>query len=269
MVVPAYNEAAEIGACLRSLAVQDYDGDYEVIVVDNNSDDDTAAIARALGATVVAELRAGVCWARQRGTEAARGEIVVSTDADTTFDRQWLTRVDATFEATPGSVAVAGPCRFTDGPWWATTYTTMLFGMVNLIYRLTGRVLYVTATNIAFRKDAWTGYDTQLTQGGDELDLLRRLRERGRVCFELGNTTHTSARRLHRGLVYNVFVTVAFYYFLGYVLNRLCRRRVLGTAPHIRGAQPNWQETWVRRAMATGVVLGAVLVASRLGVDLA
>ncbi|MBC7558366.1 MAG: glycosyltransferase family 2 protein, partial [Dermatophilaceae bacterium] len=175
VVIPAVNEAADIGRCLSSLAGQDFQGDYEIIVVDNNSTDNTAAIAQSHGATVLFEPNPGVCWARERGTEAARGEIVISTDADTTFDPGWLTRIDDSFRQKPSNVAVTGPCHFVDGPRWGLVYAKVLFGIVHLLHRLTGRVIYVSATNIAFRKGVWAGYDTSLTQGGDELDLLRRL----------------------------------------------------------------------------------------------
>lgn len=234
VVIPAVNESLVIGDCLRSLSAQDFAGRYEVIVVDNDSTDDTAAIARSLGARVVREPRSGVCFARQRGTEVASGEFVVSTDADTTFDRGWLSRIDASLVPRPRSVAVAGPCVFVAGPWWGGVYSAVLFGLVNVIYLLTGRVCYISATNIAFRRSALTGYDTRLTQGGDELDLLRRLRACGEVAFDLRNPTYTSARRLRRGLLYNIVVTCLFYYLLGYGLNRMCHRRVLGTAPAVR-----------------------------------
>ncbi|HZM68235.1 MAG TPA: glycosyltransferase family A protein [Nakamurella sp.] len=234
VVIPAFNEQAYLGACLASLAAQDYPGAFEVIVVDNNSTDDTAVIAAAAGATVVVEPEQGVCQARQRGTEAAQGEIVISTDADTTFTPGWLSGIDAAFARHPGAVAVAGPCHFVGAPRWGILYSTLLFGMVSLVNRVTGRVVYVSATNIAFRKNVWTGYDTRLTQGGDELDLLRRLQAAGEVVFDSTNPTRTSSRRLDEGLLYNVAVTFFYYYLFGYALNRTFRRPVLGTAPAFR-----------------------------------
>src|SRR5215207_10515133 len=95
VVIPAYNEGSYLDASLTSLRQQDFSGSYEVIVVDNNSTDDTAAIASAHGARVLHEPRRGVCVARERGTRAARGEIVISTDADTVHPADWLTRLDA------------------------------------------------------------------------------------------------------------------------------------------------------------------------------
>ncbi|MEV6928932.1 glycosyltransferase family A protein [Dactylosporangium sp. NPDC051485] len=236
IVIPCFNEAGYLTDTLLSLRKQDFDGVFEVIVVDNNCTDDTAGIARDFGARVVAEPVPGVCNARQRGTEAARGEIVVSTDADTVHERDWLSRIDARFREDGRVVAVVGPCRYADGPSWGAGYGRLLFGAVNGVYRLTGRAAYASATNIAFRREAWTGYDTSLTQGGDELDQLRRLRKKGRVVYDHANPTYTSGRRLDRGLAYNLFVTLPVHYLLTYAVNRAAGRRVLGSAPAFREA---------------------------------
>lgn len=86
VVVPARDEAARIGPCLRGLLA---DGDvHEVLVVDDRSGDGTGALARSLGARVLdggepPEGWIGKPWALQQGVEAATGEIVVCVDADT------------------------------------------------------------------------------------------------------------------------------------------------------------------------------------------
>ena len=236
IVIPARNEAGYLAATLRSLQTQDFAGRYEVIVVDNGSTDETAAIARAWDARLVTEERRGVCQARDAGTRAAGGEIVLSTDADTTHPADWLSRIDRAFTADPRLVAVGGGCRFVAAAWWARAYPFLLFNAVGLCYRITGHVWYVSAANLAFRRDAWTGYDLRLTQGGDELDQLRRLRRLGRVAFDPTLLVDTSARRLSRGLVYSAFVTFLYYYLLGYLLNRVLGKTVLPMAPDIRPA---------------------------------
>jgi len=234
VVIPAYNEAPYLPQTLASLKKQNFAGEVEIIVVDNNSTDLTADIARSLGAKVVEEKRPGVCFARQKGTEVASGEIVVSTDADTQFHVDWLSKIDGMFQKDEEAVAVVGSCHYTDGPIWGTLYPYALFGIISTIYRITGKTYYATATNIAFKKEHWIGYDTKLTQGGDEVDLIRNLRSKGRVVFVNGNPTLTSARRLARGFIYNFFVTFLIYYLLEYNLSRHFKRSIIGTAPHFR-----------------------------------
>lgn len=238
VVIPAYNEADYLSRTLQSLREQDFAGDVEIIVVDNDSTDATAEIARAHGARTLFESRRGVCWARQRGTEAARGELVVSTDADTVHPVDWLSRIDAHFRANTACVALAGPCRFSPAPRWARVYPILLFGAVHLLFSLTGFVAYATATNIAFRRASFPGYDTRLTQGGDELGLLRSLRHKGRIAFDRTNVVTTSARRLYRGFAYNILVTLLYYYLVAYLVNRVAGRTVLGSAPAYRDGSP-------------------------------
>jgi dolichol-phosphate mannosyltransferase len=86
VVVPARDEAARLRACVEPLVA---DPDVaEVIVVDDRSRDGTAALAASLGARVVAGRPlpsgwVGKPWALQQGLEAARGDVVVTLDADT------------------------------------------------------------------------------------------------------------------------------------------------------------------------------------------
>src|SRR5690348_6013934 len=256
IVVPCYNEGAYLADTITSLRAQRFRGVWEIVVVDNNCTDDTAEIARGLGTRVVVEEMQGVCNARQRGAEASNGEIIVSADADTIYPTDWLATIDASFRADDRIVAVAGPCRYADGPLWGRVYGRLLFGLVHLIYRLTGHVCYVTATNLAFYRDRWSGYDVRLTQGGDELDLLRKLRRSGGVRYEHANVVLTSSRRLTRGLAYNIVVTLVVYYLWAYFVNRFFGRRVVGSAPPCRKPQPRPS----RRSWLVVGVLGVALV---------
>jgi len=89
IIIPARNEARAIGETLRGLLAQDYDH-FEVILVDDRSTDDTAAIARSFGderLIVVdgAEKPAGWLgkpWALHQGNLRARGELLLFVDAD-------------------------------------------------------------------------------------------------------------------------------------------------------------------------------------------
>lgn len=246
VIVPAYNEAAYVGAALKALQHQDFTGPYEIIVVDNNSTDGTAAIAASSGATVVSEPVAGVCQARQRGAAHARGEILVSTDADTVQPPDWLSRIDRQFRRGDDIVAVGGPCRFSNPSWWAEFFPQLLFRTVAAVFSWTGRVFYISATNTAVRRADFPGYNPRMTQGGDELDLLRRLKPAGRVVWDPDNVVLTSPRRLQQGLVYSFFVSFLTFYVLAYLVNRLSSRPLLGMAPAFRQERHERTTRWRR-----------------------
>ena len=83
VVFPAYNEEAGIAAAVRDfLACPAVD---EVVVVDNNSRDHTAALAAEAGGRVVTETRQGYGYALRRGLQEARGDYIVLSEPDGTF----------------------------------------------------------------------------------------------------------------------------------------------------------------------------------------
>jgi cellulose synthase/poly-beta-1,6-N-acetylglucosamine synthase-like glycosyltransferase len=97
VVIPAYNAEATIATCVNALQGQDYEGQYEVIVVDDGSTDGTGQVARGAGATVIVTSRARPAAARNAGICAARGAIVCCTDADCAPRPDWLRLITAPF----------------------------------------------------------------------------------------------------------------------------------------------------------------------------
>jgi glycosyltransferase involved in cell wall biosynthesis len=265
IVIPCYNEEDYIASALESLCSQQTSCSYEVIVVDNNCTDRTAEIAAGYGARVVKETTPGICAARQAGTDVAKGEIIISTDADTNFSPSWLENYHQAYQDDPELVAVGGGCRYYDCPWWGKIYPKFQFGLDNLLYRLSGRVFYITANNISFKRAVFEGYDPLLSdyQGGDEIKLLHQLHEKGKVGFLPDNITFTSGRRLQNGLLYNLFVTFCFYYLAGYFINSLFKRRLIGNAPAFRNSQPQIQPNLVPLLVAVVVIGLPLMVANR------
>jgi hopene-associated glycosyltransferase HpnB len=104
-VIPARNEAAVLPDCLPSLLSQDYPGRFSVIVVDDDSTDDTAKIAAELAASAAAHLTvvtarptpagwAGKVWAMSEGARAAGdAEYLLFTDADIAYAPGTLARL--------------------------------------------------------------------------------------------------------------------------------------------------------------------------------
>jgi len=92
VIVPVRNAAATLPRTLRSLAGQDLDDPYEVIVVDDGSTDGSARVAEAAAGpiTVLRQAGAGPAAARNRGAAVARGEALCFTDADCFPAAGWL-----------------------------------------------------------------------------------------------------------------------------------------------------------------------------------
>jgi molybdopterin-guanine dinucleotide biosynthesis protein A len=91
-VIPAYNEARCIAACIKSLLAQDI-GRIEIIVADDGSSDGTADLAASLGARVVRCAHGGPGAARNAGVREARGNIIVLVDADMTFVPDYVSKL--------------------------------------------------------------------------------------------------------------------------------------------------------------------------------
>jgi dolichol-phosphate mannosyltransferase len=131
VVVPARDEVLRLRPCLEALRADP--GVHEVIVVDDESSDGTAALARSLGARVLDGAPpprgwVGKPWALQQGLDAATGEVVVSLDADT---RPRLGLIGALDAALSDADLVTGAPRFvceTPGEGWL--HPSMLAGFV-------------------------------------------------------------------------------------------------------------------------------------------
>ncbi|GIW09461.1 MAG: hypothetical protein KatS3mg061_0518 [Dehalococcoidia bacterium] len=111
VVIPAYNAATTLSACLTALLHQTVPLDpAEIIVVDDGSHDGTAATAACLGVRVICQPHTNQAVARNRGAKAARGTILLFTDADCEPAPDWVERMLAPF-ADPTVAGVKGRYR--------------------------------------------------------------------------------------------------------------------------------------------------------------
>jgi len=129
VIVPARNEAHNIARCVRSILATRYPA-VEVIVVDDHSQDGTAAIARRLTTVIDApplpEGWFGKQWACHQGARAARGSLLCFTDADTTHGPELLTRSVTALEQRQASLfTVAG--RQEMGSFWEKVVQPVVF----------------------------------------------------------------------------------------------------------------------------------------------
>jgi glycosyltransferase involved in cell wall biosynthesis len=201
LVIPVYNEAEQLGACLQAIARQTV-APYEVIVVDNNSTDGTAAVAAAYDfVTLLREPRQGVIHARTRGFNAARGDIIGRIDGDSLLPADWVASVQAVF-ANQAIDAVSGAA------FYYNVAAAPLFNAIDLFFRrrlswqLKDRV-YLWGANMAIRREAWRRVRPALCNRAgmhEDYDIAIHLQELGGlVTFDERLRAHVSSRRIDVG----------------------------------------------------------------------
>jgi glucosyl-dolichyl phosphate glucuronosyltransferase len=130
VIIPTYNRAAGVARSIQSALEQTAPPDsYEIIVVDNNSTDDTSRVLddliRAHPGRLrrILETRQGVAYARQAGIDAARASILAFFDDDVTVSRDWIETIQRTFDAHPEVECLGGkvlPLWSSAPPAWLT-----------------------------------------------------------------------------------------------------------------------------------------------------
>jgi glycosyltransferase involved in cell wall biosynthesis len=237
VIIPAYNEENYISRCLDSLLAQKNCSNFEVIVADNNSTDNTAQIVKAYRRVILVNAsNRGVAFARQAALEKAAGEIIVSTDADCTFSSLWLSKIEAQFRNNNIS-GLAGNYHFINAPLWARVFPYLGAVLVWMIYLITGKTIYASAANLSFRRKYVTGYSTLETQGSDERGIILQLRKRGKIKVILNNPVFTSARRVRKGFFHGVFVTIGYYYSYNVWQTRKKGYSAIGHQPVVRSEE--------------------------------
>jgi glycosyltransferase involved in cell wall biosynthesis len=162
LVIPAFNEEEHLPACLDAISRQTVKP-YEVIVVDNNSTDNTVAIARNYPfVKVINEPRQGVVFARDAGFNAARGEVIGRIDVDTLLSPNWIQTVQQIF-ADQNIDAVSGSLNLHDVPFKKFFSAVDLFFRRYLAKNLNRRhELFLFGGNMAITQQFWRDMRTKV-----------------------------------------------------------------------------------------------------------
>lgn len=122
IIIPTYNRSALLRDAVNSVLAQDSPTTFEIIVVDNNSKDDTAAVVRSLmdqhpgRLSYIVETQQGNAHARNRGVKTAGAPIVAFIDDDVTVESDWLTSLKNALDSRAELSFVGGKVL----PEWAT-----------------------------------------------------------------------------------------------------------------------------------------------------
>ncbi len=180
VIVCSYNEERTIRKCIEGVLGQTYKN-YELIVVNDGSNDRTPEIASEYEIQLITIPNGGLSNARNLGLSAARGDIVAYIDGDAYPDPHWLEYLAHAFSATE-HVGIGGPnlSPYSDG--MTAACVDQAPGGPNHVLSSDQEAEHIPGCNMAFRKDALeaiNGFDRQFRIAGDDVDVCWRLQNAG------------------------------------------------------------------------------------------
>lgn len=203
IVIPVYNEAERLRACLEAISKQTV-LPMEVIVVNNNSTDNSVSIAESFSfVTLLKEPRQGVVHARNKGFNNAKGEIIGRIDADTILPREWVKNVQAIFLDNSIS-AVSGAANYYD--FALEPMADNIDGIIRQkLSNSLGNENFLWGANMALRRSSWISVKSELCNVGDiheDFDLAIHLQQKGfHVGYVSSLSAGVSSRRIDTGFI--------------------------------------------------------------------
>jgi O-antigen biosynthesis protein len=180
VVVCTYNGARTLAPCLDALLKLNYP-DYEVIVVNDGSSDDTTSIAARYPFQLISTSNEGLSNARNRGAVAATGEIVAYIDDDAMADTDWLLHIAESFR-NPAYAAVGGPNIAPLTSCFMADCVDHAPGSPTHVLFTDREAEHIPGCNFTIRRDLLLrmgGFDPRFRAAGDDVDLCWRLEEMG------------------------------------------------------------------------------------------
>ena len=180
VVICTYNGGKTLAETLDAVKRLDYPN-FETIVVNDGSTDNTRAIAKRAGVRVITTRNQGLSQARNTGMSAAGGEIVAYLDDDAHPDPHWLTYLGAMFLNTDHG-AIGGPNLPPDDDGVVADSVASSPGGPNHVLYTDTHAEHIPGCNMAIRKRALEsigGFDPQFRAAGDDVDVCWRLEQSG------------------------------------------------------------------------------------------
>lgn len=205
VVIPAFNEEKYIANCLNSLIHQKTGENFEVIVVDNNSTDNTIKVLQKfkdkLNLKVVSEKKKGRGAARSQGFKMAIGDIILGTEADAAVPSGWIEELSDKLKD-KSIAAVTGPCKFEDCSWFIKIIMNQCQPAGMVLFRVFFGYYWLSGFNFAVRKSAYLksgGFNPELNTY-DDIELGEKIKRFGKVIFKRNTPVTVSGRRFKKGL---------------------------------------------------------------------
>lgn len=202
IVIPVYNEQNHLKDCLDSIARQTCKP-TDVIVVDNNSSDNSVKIAQSYSfVKVLHEKRQGQVFAQATGFNAAKSAILGRIDADSILPVDWVEKVIELFHNEPATVALTGDADPYDTPLKAIAGAVFRF-YHSFVSRIASGHVMLWGANMAVRTREWDKVGTKMTFRSDvweDYELSFHLAKLGRIHHLAGLRVGCSFRAAHKPL---------------------------------------------------------------------
>ena len=183
VIVCSYNGGKTLTACLESLSKLNYP-DYEIILVDDGSTDNTAEIANAFPhVRYIYQSNHGLSDARNTGAAAAKGEVFAYTDSDCMADVDWLYYLIGTL-VSHDFAGVGGPNVTPPARNWIQACVAAAPGGPSHVLLSDTVAEHIPGCNMAFYRWAYEnvgGFDNEYHKAGDDVDFCWRLQQAGSV----------------------------------------------------------------------------------------
>lgn len=191
VVIPVRNEQATISSLLKGIIEQNYPKeDYEIIVVDDHSEDKTIEVIEAtlnqypfLKITITPSVGSGKKAALTHGISLAQGSIIVATDADCRVQPDWLSSINEAFENTTIKMVVGPVAVDSDNQLFSSMQAIEFASLIGVSTSMMayGKPVMCNGANLAFRKDVFDevrGYEgnSHIASGDDEFLMQKILR---------------------------------------------------------------------------------------------
>jgi hypothetical protein len=210
VVIPTLNEGKYLSRCLVSLKQLNFDGDFEIIVVDGGSTDSTVDIAKDHADKTLIYRGKPVGDARNLGARLAEADIVAFIDADTIASKDWLSNIRESLSCRE-VVGVTGPTFPYEGSKLDQVAYEVATGWLQRFSMVFG-LPHVAGFNCAYRREPFLrcgGFEEGRTLSED-LALSLKMRHEGRLLFNKNVVAYTSTRRVRK----HGYVRLAMFYLM-------------------------------------------------------
>lgn len=219
IVVPFFNEAKVISKFLDSVSKLPNQDIFELILVDNNSTDNTPKIVRGYqgkikNLTLITETKQGIGAARKAGGKMVRGEIMITGDADIQLPKNYLEKIGDVMDENANIAGLVGTYRFHDKSRFFNFFYRGAMIFFDYVNRIIIHTFAFRGLVSAVRRDAYfkAGEFNPNISALEDLELALRVKDIGKIKYVPKIFVYSSYRRFEGRFIKQIKKRLVAYY---------------------------------------------------------